>query len=243
MRVFTLLLGALALGTAAVAAGPYYVVASGGYSGYDMSTVNAFLDSVNEAAGTAAFEPLDSGASFCLGLGRIYSRRLATTVVYERLAATAESTSPEVIGLVKAPANVIRLDVAYARARMVSVIPFVAGGVGIVWNNGHVEYRDDLGHDRRHDFAGDNLTLEGLVGVEIRLGQRLGLSLAGGYRLADVKSPEWDATSFGGYGTFTEGEFDYSGPVARVGLRIGLGWQTGDAGETRDASEGATGWM
>ena len=65
-----------------------------------------------------------------------------------------------------------------------------------------------------------------------------------GYRLADISSPDWDATSFGGYGSFTGPGFDYSGLMVRAGLRIKLGWSgVGDAGDTRDTSEDATGWM
>jgi hypothetical protein len=69
------------------------------------------------------------------------------------------------------------------------------------------------------------------------------LNLTGGYRLADISSPSWDASSFGGYGTFDGPGFDYSGPFVRAGLRISLDWGIGDASETRDTSENATGWM
>jgi hypothetical protein len=123
------------------------------------------------------------------------------------------------------------------------VIPFLRGGAGIIWNSGYLEYTDDFGNNIRHDFSGTTLDLEGLVGAEVRLSQRLGLNVVGGYRLADISSPEWDATSFGGYGTFTGPGFDYSGWLVQAGVRIGLGWGIGDAGETRDTSDDATGWM
>lgn len=223
-------------------AGPYFVEATGTYSRHDMGTVNEFLDSVNEDSGTSAFEHLDAGGAWGVNLGRVYNSRLATSVGYEHLYASARSTPPPVVMHVHAPANVIRFQLAYAIARLGPVIPFVQGGAGFIWNNGYLEYQDEFGNNRRYDFKGSTITFEGLAGAEVRLTDRFGLNLSVGYRLADISSPDWDATSFGGYGTFTGPGFDYSGLMVRLGLRIGLNWQ-GDASETRDTSELQTGWM
>jgi hypothetical protein len=242
MRRRVLLLLASALLATPTLAGPYFVEVTGTYSRYDMGTVNEFLDSVNEDSGTQAFEHLDSGGTWGVNLGLVSRNRLATSVGFERLSASARSTPPPVVMHVHAPANVIRFQLAYALARLGPVIPFVQGGAGFIWNRGYLEYQDEFGNNRRYDFKGSTIAFEGLAGAEVRLTDRFGLNLSVGYRLADISSPEWDATSFGGYGTFTGPGFDYSGLMVRVGLRIGLNWQ-GDASETRDSSESQTGWM
>jgi len=236
-----LVFAVITLFTTPAFAGPYFVEVIGGYNTYDMSTVNEFLDSVNEDSGTSAFEHLDSGGSFGVALGWIQNQRMATSVAYERLSATEESSSPEVVMKIKAPANVIRFQLAYAVAKLGPVIPFVQGGAGFIWNNGYLEYQDEFGNDIRHDFSGSTITFEGLVGAEVRLSDRFGLNLAGGYRFADISDVKWDASNFGGYGTFSGPGFDYSGAMVRVGLRIGLNWDLGESSE--DDSEDPTGWM
>ena len=229
-------------GTTALA-GPYFVEVTGGYNTYDMSTVNEYLDSVNEEFGTNAFEHLDSGGSFGVALGWIQTRRLATSVGYERLSATVESSSPDVVMKIKAPANVISFQLAYALARLGPVIPFVRGGAGFLWNNGYLEYRNEFGNDIRHDFNGSTITFEGLVGAEVRLNDRFGLNLAGGYRFGNISAAKWDATNFGGYGTFDGPGFDYTGVVVRVGLRIGLNWEFGGSADATNEAVDTIGWM
>ncbi len=244
MRRFALPYLALSLLATAALAGPYFVEVTGAYNQYDMGTVNGYLDSVNEDSGSDAFEHLDSGGSWGVNLGRIYNNRMASSIGYERLYASVASTPPPVTMTINAPANILRFQLAYALAKWGSVIPFVQGGAGFIWNSGYLEYLDENGNNKRHDFSGGTLALEALLGAEVRLNDRFGLNLSGGYRFADVSDPEWDASSFGGYGTFNGPGFDYSGLLVRVGLRIGLNWSgMGDAGDTRDESEDATGWM
>lgn len=233
---------ALLFATSAVA-GPYYVEVSGTMNWYDMGEVNEFLDSVNEDYGETVIDPLDSGGSFAIGLGRVYNQRLATTLVYEHLFARTESNNDDVPMKISAPANIVRFQLAFAIAKLGSVIPYVQGGVGIIWNGGALEYRDEFGNDIKHEYGGSTIDIEGLVGIEIRLNDRFGLDLSGGYRFAEITDAKWDATSFGGYGTFDGPGFNYSGGLVRIGLRIGLDWSVGDSSETRDTSEDQTGWM
>jgi hypothetical protein len=243
LRTITLLLALCLLAGPAAAAGPYFVQVTGAVNAYDMGRVNDFLDSVNEDTGAHVFEPLDGGGSWGAQLGRVYNRRLATSIGFERLRAGVESTPPPLVMTIHAPANVIRFQASWGVARLGPVIPFLQGGVGFIWTNGQVEYIDEHDNERRHPFSGSTICLEALAGLEVRLNDRFGLNVAGGWRQADIDSPEWDASSFGGYGTFTGPGFDYSGVVVRAGLRVRLNWAVGDTGETRDASEDATGWL
>jgi hypothetical protein len=223
--------------------GPYFLEVTGAYNRLEMGTVNEFLDSVNEEAGQTVVDRLEAGGSWGVNLGRVYNDRMATAIGYERLDASVRSSPPLVMHL-HAPANILSFKLAYALARWGSVIPLVQGTAGWIWNDGYLEYQDPFGNNVRHDFGGGTLALEAMLGAEVRLSDRFGLNLTGGYRYADVSSPDWDGTSFGGTGRFTGPGFDYSGVVVRLGLRIGLDWTgLGGSDDTRDTSQEATGWM
>ena len=244
MRPFPwLLVASVLLASPALAVGPYFVEIVGAYDRYDMGTVNEFLDSVNEDVGRQALEHLDAGGSWGVSFGQVFQRRLAASVGYERLHASVSSSPPPNL-TIKAPANIIRFRLAYALARLGPVIPFVEGEAGFIWNNGHLEYDNEFGTTIRHDFEGSTIALAALAGAELRLAERFGLNLAVGYRLADIAEPQWDATSFGGYGTFTGPGFDYSGLVVRAGLRIQLNWGEGTpAPGEPDTPREPQGWM
>jgi hypothetical protein len=246
-----LLLAALALAlatTPVLAVGPYFVELVGAVNQYDMGTVNDYLDSVNDEAGRQAFDHLDSGGSWGLYVGQVFERRLAVSVGYQRFHAKVESSPPPVM-TIKAPANLIGLQLEYALFRLGPVIPFLQGHAGFIWNNGHLEYENDFGTTIRHDFSGSTISLGALAGAELRFAERFGLNLAVGYHLADISSPDWDASSFGGYGTFTGPGFDYGGLVLRAGLRIQLDWGEGEDAVLKETprspeeSREPTGWM
>ena len=247
MRHCLLFFTAITLLGAPALAGPYFVEVIGGYNTLDMSTVNEFFDGVNDDNGVDALQHLDSCGSFGVALGWVQNRNMATSIAYERLSASEESSSPEVVMKLKAPANVIRFQLAYALAKLGPVIPFVQGGAGIIWNNGYLEYEDENSRIIHLDSSGSGLTFEGLIGAEVRLSDRFGLNLAGGYRFANISETKWDTWDLGGTGTVGGPDFDYSGAMVRVGLRIGLNWELGESSESENESENesedATGWM
>jgi hypothetical protein len=185
-----LIAGLALLFASSVLAGPYFVEVSGGYSWYDMGTVNEFVDTVNEEAGTQALDDLEGGPAFGVALGYVSQSRIITAIGYERLVSTLEESTPEARLKIKSPGNIFRLQVGYSLGTKGRVRPFVMGGGGIVTTNGHIEVAYD-GTDNRHDFRGTALMLEALAGANILVGDRYAIMVAGGYRLADVDEPKW----------------------------------------------------
>jgi len=223
MRVLVFLAIA-SLAGAAQAAGPYFVEITGGYSHYDMTTVNDFIDSVNEDAGIDALEHLDGGRGFGVALGKVFTDRISTAVVWEKLRANMESSAPEVELEIHAPAHIFAGQFTYRLTSLGPVDLTAQGAAGIITTSGHVEYRDENDIQTKHEYSGNTILFEGLLGAQIALSKRFDFTVQGGYRQAKIKSTDWEGDSFGGYGTFSGPGMNYSGLMVRAGLRIGLNW-------------------
>jgi len=226
LAVFALLFSSHAM------ADTYFVEVTGGYGLYAMDEVNAFIDDLNQDAGTDVLDKLESGGNFGLALTSRMSPRLSGAVTWEHLYASTKTTEGAASLDLNAPANVFKISMAYHLIESGWFQPFIQGGGAIMTTRGHLKWQE--GDDKiEHEFKGTGLHLDADLGAYLTLSDRIGAKVTAGYRFAKLNELTYDASSFGGYGSFNGPGVDYSGWTVKLGINIKLNWGTDDEGQPK----------
>jgi len=205
----------------------YFVEVTGGYGLYAMDEVNAFIDDLNEDAGGDVLDKLESGGNFGLALTSRMTPRLSGAVTWEHLYASTKTTEGAASLDLNAPANVFKISMAYHLIESGWIQPFIQGGGAIMTTRGHLKWQE--GDDKiEHEFKGTGLHLDADLGTYLTLSDRIGAKVTAGYRFAKLNELTYDASSFGGYGSFNGPGVDYSGWTVKLGINIKLNWGSGD---------------
>lgn len=146
---------------------------------------------------------------------------LSLGIGYERLFASTEvSVAGSRIGY-DLPANLVQVIGRWEFAAATQRNAYFEFGIGAITSSGHLEWTlPDLGSGDG-DFDGNGVSYQGVVGGQVWLTRAVAVSLALGYRTAVIGDIELEGVPYTGWAdNITDYEFDYSGPLVRLGLTL-----------------------